>query len=44
MDPKETAQSLMNAIQGGNFDKAKSLLTDDFVFRAGQWRGMAGRQ
>jgi len=32
MDPKETAQSLMNAIQGGNFDKAKSLLTDDFVF------------
>jgi len=32
MDPKETAQSLMNAIQEGNFDKAKSLLTDDFVF------------
>ena len=32
MDPKETTQSLMNAIQGGDFEKARSLLTDDFVF------------
>jgi len=32
MDPKETAQSLMHAIQTANFEKAKSLLTDDFTF------------
>jgi len=32
VDPKETTQSLMNAIQTANFDKAKSLLTDDFMF------------
>jgi len=32
MDPKETTQSLMNAIQKGDFVKAKSLLTDDFMF------------
>ena len=32
MDPKETTQALMNAIQGGHFEKARSLLTDDFVF------------
>lgn len=32
MDPKETVQALFNTIQSGNFEKAKSLLTDDFVF------------
>ena len=32
MDPKETAQTLFNAIQASDFEKAKSLLTDDFIF------------
>jgi hypothetical protein len=32
MDPKETVQNLFNAIQAANFEKAKSLLTDDFMF------------
>jgi len=32
MDPKETTQSLMSAIQKADFEKARSLLTDDFVF------------
>jgi len=32
MDPKKTTQSLMNAIQGADFERAKSLLTDDFMF------------
>ena len=32
MDPKETVQSLLHAIQTANFEKAKSLLTDDFMF------------
>ena len=32
MDPKETTQSLMNAIQRADFEMARSLLTDDFVF------------
>jgi len=32
MDPKATVQALINAIQGADFEKAKSLLTDDFMF------------
>ena len=32
MDPKSTVQTLMEAIQKGDFVKAKSLLTDDFMF------------
>ena len=32
MDPKETVQALFDAVQGGDFEKAKSLLTDDFTF------------
>jgi len=32
MDPKTTVQNLFNTIQGGNFEKARSLLTNDFVF------------
>jgi len=32
MEPKETTQALMNAIQTANFEKAKTLLTDDFTF------------
>jgi len=32
MNPKETTQALFNAIQAADFEKAKSLLTDDFMF------------
>lgn len=32
MDAKETVQALFDAVQGGDFEKAKSLLTDDFIF------------
>ena len=48
MDSKATAQALMHAIQTGNFDKARSHLTDDFQFSgsvpepidAEDWLGM----
>jgi len=32
MDTKATVQSLMDAIQMGEFEKAKSLFADDFMF------------
>lgn len=32
MNPKETVQALMEAIQIGNFEKAKSYLSNDFKF------------
>jgi SnoaL-like polyketide cyclase len=32
MDTKETVQSLMDAVQMGNFEKAKSYLSNDFKF------------
>ena len=32
MDPKETVQALFDAIQKGELDEAKSMLTDDFQF------------
>jgi hypothetical protein len=32
MNTKETVQTLMDAIQTGEFDKAKSLFADDFKF------------
>jgi ketosteroid isomerase-like protein len=32
MDTKATVQALMDAIQTGDFDKAKSLFADDFKF------------
>ena len=32
MDTKATVQSLMDAIQTGDFEKAKSLFADDFKF------------
>ena len=32
MDSKATVQSLMDAVQKGDFEKAKTLLTDDFQF------------
>lgn len=48
MDSKATAQALMHAIQTGDFDKARSHLTDDFQFSgsvpepidAEDWLGM----
>ena len=48
MDSKATAQALMYAIQTGDFDKARSHLTDDFQFSgsvpepidAEDWLGM----
>ena len=49
MDPKATVQALMFAIQRGDFEKAKSHLTDDFQFsgyftkpiNADTWLGMS---
>lgn len=49
MDPKATVQALMYAIQKGDFEKAKSHLTDDFQFSgyspkpldARTWLGMS---
>lgn len=32
MDTKTTTQALMDAIQMGNFEKAKSYLSNDFIF------------
>ena len=32
MDPKATVQTLMDAVQKGDFEKAKSLLSPDFKF------------
>ena len=32
MDPKETVQALLDAVQAADFEKVKSLLTDDFMF------------
>ena len=50
MDPRETVTALMGAVQTGDINKAKSLLTDDFQFsgpvpkpmNAGQWMGLSG--
>ena len=49
MDPKSVVQSLFDAVQGGDFQKAQSLLTDDFQFSGPvpepisgpQWLGMS---
>ncbi len=32
MDAKETVQTLLEAVQSGDYVKAKSLLSDDFMF------------
>jgi len=32
MDAKTTVEALMNAVQMGDFTKAKSMLSDDFMF------------
>lgn len=49
MDTKATVQSLMDAIQMGNFEKAKSLFADNFKFSGpvpepisgAEWMGMS---
>jgi len=49
MDPKATVQALMYAIQKGDFEKAKSHISDDFQFsgyapkpiNAQTWLGMS---
>jgi SnoaL-like polyketide cyclase len=49
MDTKATVQSLMDAVQTGNFEKAKSYLSNDFKFSGpvpqpisgAQWMGMS---
>jgi hypothetical protein len=49
MDTKTTVQSLMDAVQVGQFDKATSLLSSDFKFSgpvpqpisAAEWMGMS---
>lgn len=49
MDTKTTVQSLMDAVQMGNFEKAKSFLSSDFKFSgpvpepisADAWMGMS---
>ena len=49
MDTKDTAQALMDAIQMGDFEKAKSLMADDFKFSgpvpepigSQEWLGMS---
>jgi hypothetical protein len=49
MDTKATVQSLMDAVQMGDFEKAKSLLSSDFKFSGpvpepidgAQWLGMS---
>jgi ketosteroid isomerase-like protein len=33
MNSQETVQALMDSVQRGDFDKAKTLLSDDFQFR-----------
>ncbi len=49
MDAKETVQTLMEAVQSGDYKKARSLLSDDFMFsgpvpepiNGEQWLGMS---
>ena len=49
MDTKETVQALMDAVQMGNFEKAKSYLANDFKFSGpvpepisgAEWMGMS---
>jgi len=49
MDPQTTVQALLDAVQNGDFDKAKSLLSDDFQFsgpvpepiNGAAWMGMS---
>jgi ketosteroid isomerase-like protein len=43
MNSQETVQALMDAVQKGDFDKAKTLLSDDFQFRGLTRRPISGK-
>jgi len=43
MNSQETVQALMDSIQRGDFDKAKTLLADDFQFKGLTHRPMSGK-
>jgi ketosteroid isomerase-like protein len=43
MNSQEIVQTLMDAVQRGDFDKAKTLLSDDFQFRGLVRRPISGR-
>ncbi|MGD8403119.1 MAG: ester cyclase [Anaerolineales bacterium] len=44
MNTKETVQSLMDAIQMGKFEKAKSYLSDDFKFSGAVPEPISGQE
>jgi len=44
MNPKDTVQALMDAIQTGNFDKAKSYLSNDFKFSGAVPEPISGQE
>jgi ketosteroid isomerase-like protein len=43
MNSQEIVQTLMNAVQKGDFDKAETLLSDDFQFRGLVRRPISGK-
>ncbi len=43
MNSQETVQALMDSVQRGDFDKAKTLLSDDFQFKGMVRRPINGR-
>jgi len=43
MTSQETVQALMDSVQRGDFDKAKTLLSDDFQFRGLVRRPISGK-
>jgi len=43
MNSQETVQALMDAVQKGDYDKAKTLLSDDFQFKGLIRRPINGR-
>jgi len=43
MTSQETVQALMDSVQRGDFDKAKTLLSDDFQYRGFVRRPISGK-
>lgn len=43
MNPQEIVQTLMDAIQKGDFDKAKTLLSDDFQIKGLVYKPISGK-
>jgi len=43
MNSQETVQALMDSVQKGDFDRAKTLLSDDFQFRGMVPRPISGK-